>query len=284
MEKIKITSQDTIYEMEAAHIAALCNLKGAVPRSAKYPSEVVFPEYALFNPLAVELPKESKVDFCHRTFDCAAFNCQCFDGYNFSRGSFQIANFHGASLRNTNFSHASLLAADFSNADLRGAKLCGANLIHASLKSADLRGADLTGAGMFGAIFENAKIDETTIGFLVPMACPSERGFIGWKKALVDVAGIPEAALVKLEIPEDAKRSSATTYKCRTNKAKVLDIVVITSEVHYGTAYSYYDNSFVYRVGETVEVADFDDNRFNECAAGIHFFVSKEAALAYEMV
>lgn len=35
---------------------------------------------------------------------------------------------------------------------------------------------------------------------------------------------------------------------------------------------------FKYKVGEVVEVQDFDENRFNECAAGIHFYVDRRAA------
>ena len=42
-----------------------------------------------------------------------------------------------------------------------------------------------------------------------------------------------------------------------------------------------YDGDFVYRVGETVEVPDFDDNRWNECAAGIHFFITRDEAVKY---
>jgi len=32
---------------------------------------------------------------------------------------------------------------------------------------------------------------------------------------------------------------------------------------------------------KSVEVSDFDDNRFNECSAGIHFFISREMAVQY---
>lgn len=44
---------------------------------------------------------------------------------------------------------------------------------------------------------------------------------------------------------------------------------------------SYYDERFIYRVGEVVEVPDFDEDRWNECAAGIHFFITREEAVKY---
>lgn len=40
-----------------------------------------------------------------------------------------------------------------------------------------------------------------------------------------------------------------------------------------------YDSGFVYRIGETVEVANFDTDRKNECAPGIHFFITRQEAV-----
>lgn len=33
--------------------------------------------------------------------------------------------------------------------------------------------------------------------------------------------------------------------------------------------------------GETIHVEDFDTNRWNECATGIHFFITRIEAVAY---
>ena len=96
-----------------------------------------------------------------------------------------------------------------SNADLSNVDLCSANL-----RSADLCGADLCGADLCGADFDETKADFWTIG--LRLACPEEGNFVGYKKAADKI--------VVLEIPADAKRSSATTLKCRCNKAKVLRI------------------------------------------------------------
>ena len=154
--------------------------------------------------------------------------------------------------------YANLWCANLGGADLRGANLWGANLGGANLWGANLGGADLVGAKNIS----------------VPLACPSEGSFIAWKKCAV-------GRLVKLFIYKDSKRSSATTNKCRTDKAKVLSIVNIDTGKVYKEAFSSFDHSFIYRVGEIVSVNDFDENRFNECAPGIHFFVEREAAINY---
>ena len=137
----------------------------------------------------------------------------------------------------------------------------GADLSDANLRGAYLRGADLSGANLSGVI-----LSESTFG--ITINCPEEGSFIAFKKC--------QGKIVKLLIPEDAKRSSATTYKCRASKAKCLEIEDGLTEIS-----SNHDASFIYRVGETVEVPDFDENRWNECSTGIHFFINREMAKQY---
>ena len=129
--------------------------------------------------------------------------------------------------------------------------------------------ADLTGANLYGANLKGAE----NLNF--PIACPEEGSFVGFKKCRGDL-------IVELEIPEDALRSSATTRKCRCSKAKVLSITNLDGSKSKCTeATSKRDSSFVYKVGETVEVPNFDTNRFNECSTGIHFFITREEAEKY---
>ena len=87
---------------------------------------------------------------------------------------------------------------------------------------------------------------------------------------------------MKLLILDDAKRSSATSRKCRCSKAKVLSLTELDgSETDVTEVKSNYDNNFIYRVGETVEVPDFNNDRWNECAPGIHFFITRQEAVEY---
>ena len=158
-------------------------------------------------------------------------------------------------------------------ADLRGADLRNANLRGANLRGADLCGADLRGANLCGAK-NTDKIAWNAHTAFYPLQCPETGSFIGYKKAADKI--------IMLEICADAKRSSATSRKCRCSKAKVLAITNPDgSESGLSEIESDYDKDFIYRVGETVEVPDFDDNRWNECAAGIHFFITRDEAVKY---
>ena len=159
---------------------------------------------------------------------------------------------------------AYLSGADLYGADLSGAYLSGADLSGADLRGADLSGADLSGADLYGA--ENLNY---------PIACPEEGEFIGFKK-------VSNNYIVKLKITEDAKRCSATGRKCRCSKALVLSITNIDgTDSGVTEAKSKYDNMFLYKVGETVEVKDFCDDRWKECSEGIHFFITRKEAEDY---
>ena len=106
------------------------------------------------------------------------------------------------------------------------------------------------------------------------MACPTDGSFIGWKKA--------SGYVVKLQIPEDARRSSAGGEKCRCDKAYVAEIQNADgTKADIEAIHSNHDNNFVYTVGATVEVPNFDDCRWNECAPGIHLFIDRRAAVEY---
>lgn len=156
--------------------------------------------------------------------------------------------------------------ADLCNADLRSANLRGADLRSANLCDADLRGANLYGADLRSTDLRGAK------GCY--LSCPTEGSFIGWKKA--------SGHIVKLRIPEDARRSSATGHKCRCDKAYVMEIQNMDgTRATVDAVRSDRDKNFVYTVGATVEVPDFDDNRWSECAPGIHFFIDRRAAVEY---
>ena len=176
------------------------------------------------------------------------------------------ADLYGANLCDANLRDANLCDADLRDADLRDADLYGANLCDANLRDADLYGADLRDADLRGV-----RYNEQTAYYA--MQCPEKGAYIGYKKA--------EGKIVELEIQENAKRSSATTRKCRASKAKVLSITSIDGKEHFKKAKSSRDNSFVYRVGETVEVKDFDEDRWNECSTGIHHFITREEAERY---
>ena len=132
---------------------------------------------------------------------------------------------------------------------MRDANLCDANLCGTDLSLANLCGADLRGANLCGA-----NKDNRTVG--IEISCPEEGSFIGYKKA--------SDKIVVLKIPEDARRSSATTKKCRCDKALVIRIEEINGTVSNKTwVASSRDSNFVYEVGKEVLEPKFNEDRWD---------------------
>ena len=129
----------------------------------------------------------------------------------------------------------------------------------ADLREADLRGADLRGANLYEADLRGAE----AITLITP-----EGSIIGWKKCRDNV-------LVKLRIPEEAKRSNATGRKCRAEYADVLEIIGANEGI------SQHDGVTTYKAGERVTCDKWCDNRWEECAGGIHFFITRWEAENY---
>ena len=213
---------------------------------------------------------------------------------NLNNADLAYADLRKADLRDSDLRKADLRKADLAYADLRNAELreanlyrafcCYTNLYGVDLRSADLRDANLSGADLRKADLREANLrnaylsgtdlsEDTKID--CPIACPETGSFIGYKKAICK-------KIVKLQICEDAKRSSATTKKCRCSKALVLAIENMDGfDSRLQEIESRYDPCFIYRVGEIAEVPDFDNDRWNECAPGIHFFMDRQDAVEY---
>ena len=226
--------------------------------------------------------------------DLSGANLQRADlsGANLQRADLREANLWRADLRRADLSGADLSGADLQRAvlrvaNLRGAELWGADLMEANLwgadlmeadlRRADLRRADLREANLWRANLRGARnVPESLAAML--LTCPEEGSFIGWKKCANDELTV----IIKLLITEDAKRSSATTRKCRCSKAKVLDIQDIEGnsilKEYYHKAYGCITR---YAVGEMVYPDSFDEDRWNECSNGIHFFITRQEAIDY---
>jgi len=99
-----------------------------------------------------------------------------------------------------------------------------------------------------------------------------EGDLIGYKKCRGGNGGF---CIVKLKIPMEAKRSNASGRKCRAEWAEVISID--GSDV----GISSHDGETEYRAGAKVVANKWDDNRWNECSTGIHFFITREEAEAY---
>ena len=132
-------------------------------------------------------------------------------------------------------------------------------LIEAIKSNANLCGADLRGA--------------KNLPF-IPTFLP-EGEFIAWKK-------LPNGLIAKLKILEDSKRSRAIGDKCRCDKCLVLEFQNIDGSRSDENTYT--SNNYAectYTVGEVVHADDWDENRWNECSHGIHFFIDRQSAVNY---
>ena len=222
-------------------------------------------------------------DLRHANLSHASLRYADLRSANLSYADLSLADLRYADLR-----YADLRSADMHDADLSYAYLSHASLRYADLRSADLRRADLRSADLYGADLRHADLryadlhdaNHVKLSIAEISILPDEGDIIGWKKANAD-DGTP--IIVKLLIPTDAQRSNSTGRKCRASKAQVLDLQDKqgNSLPPDSTAHSSYNPDFTYKKGETIHVEDFDTNRWNECAPGIHFFITRIEAAEY---
>ena len=163
-----------------------------------------------------------------------------------------LAELHAANLTGANLTGANLTGANLYGANLYGANLCEANLYGANLCEANLREANLYGANLRKAKNIPPLIAAQTL--ITP-----EGDIIGYKK-------LDGGTICRLAIPAAARRHNATGRKCRAEYAVVLE----------GEGVSQYDERSTYKIGETVRPRKpFDENRWEECGSGIHFYLTR---------
>lgn len=266
-------TDDKLNEMIFNHCKWLCDVDGGIRADFRHIDLSRFTTYFSYKNL------------CCAMFGCADLNGLTIFAADFSYASFVMADLRGATLIDVNLRHC-----DFQDANLIGANLSRCDFQYAFFKDVDLRGADLRGADLSYCDFYGANLDDVLINSSttfyeanfsgaknvpdIPMICPEEGSFIGWKKA--------NGHIIKLEILADAKRSSGTGRKCRCDKARVLAIENLDgTPTELKEVSSDYDNAFIYKVGEVSKVDNFCEDRFRLCASGIHFFISRQEAVKY---
>ena len=115
--------------------------------------------------------------------------------------------------------------------------------------------ADLSGAKLSGA-------DKFRLGKVL------DEPLTGYKKTM-------EGMVITAEIPAGAIVFCINGSKCRTNKAKITDMD------GHKVLHSSYDNSFEYRLGQEIEIKDFNLMYNVACASGFHFFRKRKEAEEY---
>lgn len=117
-------------------------------------------------------------------------------------------------------------------------------------------------------------------GSIVAGSCvgspPAKGSFTMWKKAYLPNSN--KRCIVELVVPKNAKRAGAN--RVRVSTAHVRSIVDMEGNSH-NMAVSSHNPKFTYVVGKTVR-SKFADN-CSTCASGIHGFISRQMALAYDL-
>lgn len=205
----------------------------------------------------------SKAVFNRCNFYGAQLNASVFESTRFHYCDFSAAQFSYADLSATKIDNCIAYSTNFSNASFRNAELNYSNFPFADFTAADLESAEVNFCNWSEAKFVYAQNIPKVLAAQLTR-CPPAGSFIGYKK-------LGNGTIAKLLIPEDAERSSSTGFKCRASYAIVLE----------GDGTSIHDITFVYKTGEKVIPSGFDKDRWQECAPGIHFYLTREEAEAY---
>lgn len=191
-------------------------------------------------------------------------------GADLRRADLSGANLYGVYLNGADLRRADLRRADLNGADLSGANLSGANLSGVYLRWANLSEANLSGANLSEANLSEANLrlanlsgaDKFRLGKVL------DEPLTGYKKT-------KEGVVITAEIPAGAIVFCINGSKCRTNRANITDM-----EGHE-VLHSSYDNSFEYRLGQEINIKDFNLMYNVECASGFHFFRTRKEAEEY---
>lgn len=208
----------------------------------------------------------------------ASFEGANLEGATFIDAILVSTNFEGANLKNTDFSCANTWGANFNETNCKDALFLSANLTEASFEGADLDGTSFAQANLTEANLQDTNIItaefDNTIG-IYPV-CPDTGSFTGWTLA-EDSKG--NDFLIKAMIPWQAKRSSGTTRKCRTNKLYIDKIFTINGE-DVPKSFRLKNRDIKTAVGESLVDDDYEVDRFKISSTDLYFWISKEEALA----
>lgn len=234
----------------------------------------------------------SETDFGNACLNDTDFSNAKFNHTNLRNVTAERANFHNAIFSHACLRNVTAERADFSKAYFGEAILNHITAEHANFHSASFQGACLIDvaaecADFGGAFFYNADLKYANLERIIidtatryfGNQCPKEGEFTGYKKAY----NKSHSYIVELHIPAHALRSSATTRKCRCSEAEVISITHLNgTKAKLSTVYSRYNPYFKYTVGKTVKADGYEEDRWKECAPGIHFFMDRDKAVSYD--
>ena len=198
------------------------------------------------------------------------------EGANLSNANLSNVDLPYANLSNVGLYNANLSNANLSNTDLYNANLSNANLSYAKLSNADLEGANLSNVNLYNASLSNANLSNANLDkseqcrFGIILQEPR----MAYKKC--------DKYIVQLLIPKGAIVFSINNKNRRTNKATPIAILDLEGKItNRKKIASDYDNTFEYKLMESIKIQDFNLMYNVECTTGIHFFWDFERAKNY---
>lgn len=177
-------------------------------------------------------------------------------------GTFTNCYFSGCTFRNVELYYCSFYEGGFDNCTFSNVKFDG-------------------GCRMEFLDFYDNSIDGDTVLPDVPLNIDADKDNIGWKCVLNPDTNY--YYVCKLLIPADAKKTRGTGYNYRCSKAKVLEFLdadgnKLPDDTTMTSAY-YYRSPITYKVGEWIYPDMWDDDRWNDCTHGIHFYMEKNIVM-----
>ena len=227
--------------------------------------------------------------FKNCTFYDVSFD-KCIGEYFFCTCELYRCTFIDAHIACSIFDRCTLISSIFDNCYMNNAILSQCRIYSCKFNSANLCKTTINYCVIANSEFIKTKMKNTALrhnsyeNSILPKArniCPKNGKFIAWKRA-----GTKDKThvIVKLEIPEDAKRISTFSNRCRCDKAKVLEIQDLFGNVLPDTtAISLFSNHFIihYKPGNIVYANGFNPDYREDCSYGINFFMTKKEALDY---
>lgn len=233
---------------------------------------------------AIRTALDSGVDFSYADFYRMDLSGTDFHGANLFSANFREAtamtcNFRETTLNNSNFDKAVANESDFYGASLRMASFFRTKLWKTNFAYADFGHADLLEADFYKSTLCGAAFGDTRNMPYVPTWLPVE-SFIGWVK----VIGEGESYIVKIKILNDSQRTRGVGDICRCDKALVLEIQDLEGNKLDIEEIEYHDKwgTLVFHVWEVTESEEWYPGRWNDCKAGITFFIDRQSAVLFE--
>lgn len=172
---------------------------------------------------------------------------------------------------------------DFVKCNFRGCSLCNDKIDHCEFRESVLDSCSFQNSSIIYTGFDNtefknnvnfvkANIQNSHLpeGYKRILGVTLKEPILGYKKTR-------EGVVITAEIPAGAIVFSINGKKCRTNRAKIVDMGG-RSVLH-----SSFDFNFKYELGQEIEILDFDPCYSRECAPGFHFFMTEEEAREYNV-